>query len=85
MLAHDEATSPADVLAEIVREGQLRPEFAADLDARLMGECLVGAINRVAIHRRFATLPRRLAEYERELTDAVLVSLVPRRRRTPPA
>src|SRR3989442_7254724 len=32
----DEATSPVDVLAEIVREGQQRGEFAPDIDARLM-------------------------------------------------
>ena len=77
----DEGTSPAGVLAEIVQQGQQRGKFAADVDARLIGECVMGAINRVAMHRRLGTLPRRLADYERELTDAVLASLEPRRRR----
>jgi len=81
----DDGTSPAAVLAEIVEEGQQRGEFAADVDARLTGECLMGAINRVAMHRRLGTLPRPLAEYEHELTDAVLASLEPGRRRRPSA
>lgn len=69
------ATSPADVLAEIVGEGQRRREFAAQVDPRLAGECIVGSIHRVAIHRRLGTLPRRLAEYEREVEAAVLAAL----------
>ena len=76
-----EAESPAEVVADIVAEGQRRHEFV-DVDPRLVAECIVGAVNRVAIHRRLGTLPRRLAQYEQELTAAVLATLTTRRRRT---
>jgi len=80
-----DATSPAEVLTEIVAEGQRRRDFATHVDPRLAGECIVGAINRVAIYRRLGTLPRRLAEYEHELGAAALASLAPNRRRRMPA
>jgi len=77
-----DAESPAEVVAGIVAAGQQRREFV-EIDPRLAAECVVGAVNRVAIHRRLGTLPRRLAEYERELTGAVLAALTtPRSRRT---
>jgi AcrR family transcriptional regulator len=75
-----DAESPAEVLAELVTAGQRAGEFA-DIDARLAAECIIGAVNRVAIHRRLGTLPRRLADYEDELIAAVLASLTAIRRR----
>lgn len=51
-----------------------------DIDPRLAAEYIVGAVNRVAIHRRLGTLPCRLTEYERELSDVVLASLAATRR-----
>lgn len=74
-------TSPVDVLTEIVAEGQRRREFTADLDPRLAGECIVGAVNRVAVSRRLGRLPRRLTHYERKVSAVVLASLAPPRRR----
>jgi AcrR family transcriptional regulator len=76
-----EVESPAEVLAAIVMDGQRRREFV-EVDPRLAAECIMGAVNRVAIHRRLGTLPRRLAEYEQELAAAVLASLTARRRRS---
>src|SRR5262245_40848397 len=74
------ATSPVDVLAEIVAEGQRRGEFAP-IDARLVGECIVGAVNRVAVSRRLGVLPRRLAAYEHDFAGVVLAGLAPPARR----
>src|SRR5213594_3791432 len=71
---------PAGVLAEIVVEGQRRGEFAP-VDAQLAGECIVGAVHRVAVARRLGTLPRALAQYERELATVVLASLASGSRR----
>ncbi|HYR95338.1 MAG TPA: helix-turn-helix domain-containing protein [Candidatus Binatus sp.] len=79
-----DAESPAEVLAAIIAAGQRRREFV-QIDPRLAAECVVGAVNRVAIHRRLGTLPRRLAEYERELAGAMLATLTPARRRRTPA
>jgi AcrR family transcriptional regulator len=76
-----EAESPSDVLTEIVADGQRRREFI-DMDPRLAAECIMGAVNRVAIYRRLGTLPRRLTQYEHELVSAVLATIGPRRRRT---
>ena len=73
-------TSPADVLAEIVAEGQERRAFAP-IDPRLVSECILGAVHRVAIARRLGTLPRRLTQYEQELAAAVPASLATRPRR----
>jgi AcrR family transcriptional regulator len=78
-----DATSPADVLAEIIAEGHRRREFAV-VDPRLVSECILGVVHRVAFARRLGTLPRRLAEYEEELAAAVPASLAPVRRRTHP-
>jgi AcrR family transcriptional regulator len=77
------ATSPADVLADVIGEGQRRGEFGA-ADPRLVSECILGAVHRVAIARRLGTLPRRLTQYERELATAVPAMLIarPRRRNT---
>jgi len=77
----DDAESPAEVLAEIVAEGQRRREFV-EIDPRLAAECIIGAVNRVAIHRRLGTLPRRLTQYENEMVAAVLASIAGRRGRT---
>src|SRR2546422_624019 len=66
-LAH--AESPAKVLAAIVAEGQRRHELGG-IDPRLAAECIMGAVNRVAIYRRLGALPRRLAQYEQELVGA---------------
>jgi AcrR family transcriptional regulator len=77
-----DAANPAAVLAEIIAEGQRRREFVA-VDAALAGECIIGAVNRVAIHRRLGMLPRRLTQYEREMAALVLGALTPRRRRSP--
>ena len=52
------------------------------MDPRLAAECIMGAVNRVAIHRRLGTLPRRLTQYEHELVSAVLATIGTRRRRT---
>jgi AcrR family transcriptional regulator len=77
-----ETTSPADVLAEIVAEGQRRREFVPG-DPRLVSECILGIVHRVIIARRLGTLPRRLAQYEHELAAAVPASLtLSSRRRT---
>jgi len=76
-----EAESPSDVLTEIVADGQRRREFL-EMDPRLAAECIMGAVNRVAIHRRLGTLPRRLTQYEHELVSAVLATIGTRRRRT---
>ena len=57
------------MLAEIIQG------LAPDIDARLAGECLTGAVNRIAIHRRLGTLPRRLTEYEGEIAAAVVASV----------
>jgi AcrR family transcriptional regulator len=76
-----EAESPSDVLTEIVADGQRRREFI-DMDPRLAAECIMGAVNRVAIYRRLGTLPRRLTQYEHELVSAVLATIATRRRRT---
>jgi len=73
-------TSPADVLTEIVAEGQERRAFAP-IDPRLVSECILGAVHRVAIARRLGTLPRRLTQYEQELAAAVPASLATRPRR----
>lgn len=77
------ATSPADVLAEIVADGQRRGEFSAVVDPHLTGECIMGAVNRVAISRRLGRLPRPLAHYENEIACAIQSGLAvrPRRRR----
>ncbi len=77
-MAH--AESPAKVLAAIVAEGQRRHELGG-IDPRLAAECIMGAVNRVAIYRRLGALPRRLAQYEQELVGALLAGLVPLRRR----
>jgi len=77
-MAH--AESPAKVLAAIVAEGQRRHELGG-IDPRLAAECIMGAVNRVAIYRRLGALPRRLAQYEQELVGALLAGLVPPRRR----
>ena len=77
-LAH--AESPAKVLAEIVSEGRRRREVA-DIDPRLAAECIMGAVNRVAIYRRLGVLPRRRARHERELATTLLAGLAPARRR----
>src|SRR6266566_2567021 len=77
-IAH--AESPAKVLAAIVAEGQRRHELGG-IDPRLAAECIMGAVNRVAIYRRLGALPRRLAQYEQELVGALLAGLVPLRRR----
>src|SRR5216117_3136961 len=74
------AESPAKVLAAIVAEGQRRHELGG-IDPRLAAECIMGAVNRVAIYRRLGALPRRLAQYEQELVGALLAGLVPLRRR----
>jgi hypothetical protein len=74
------AESPAKVLAEIVSEGRRRREVA-DVDPRLAAECIMGAVNRVAIYRRLGVLPRRLARHERELVTTLLAGLAPSRRR----
>jgi AcrR family transcriptional regulator len=79
------ATSPVDVLADIVVEGQRRGEFVAEADARLAAECILGAVNRVAISRRLGRLPRRLEHYGTTVARAVLASLRPGRRRGLPA
>jgi hypothetical protein len=76
-----DAESPARELARIVADGQRRREFVT-VDPRLAAECIMGAVSRVAIHRRLGTLPRRLAQYEREVASAVLATLATRRRRT---
>jgi hypothetical protein len=76
-----ETESPSDVLTEIVADGQRRREFI-EMDPRLAAECIMGAVNRVAIHRRLGTLPRRLTQYEHELVSAVLATIATRRRRT---
>jgi AcrR family transcriptional regulator len=75
-----DAPSPAAVLAEIVAEGQRRREFV-DVDPKLAGECIMGAVNRVAVYRRLGTLPRRLTQYEQEVTGVVLATLTSGRRR----
>ena len=72
--------SPALVLAEIVSEGQRRREFGA-VDSRLVSECILGAVHRVALARRLGTLPRRLTQYEQELVVAVPAILAIRARR----
>jgi len=72
--------SPAKVLAEIVSEGRRRREVA-DIDPRLAAECIMGAVNRVAIYRRLGVLPRRRARHERELATTLLAGLAPTRRR----
>src|SRR6059036_2556120 len=77
-MAH--AESPAKVLAAIVAEGQRRHELGG-IDPRLAAECIMGAVNRVAIYRRLGALPRRLAQYEQELVGALLAGLAPPRRR----
>ena len=76
-----ETESPSDVLTEIVADGQRRRDFI-EMDPRLAAECIMGAVNRVAIHRRLGTLPRRLTQYEHELVSAVLATIGTRRRRT---
>lgn len=77
-----QATSPAAVLAEIVAAGQRQREFPPG-DPRLVSECIVGAVHRVAVARRLGTLPRRLSEYEQELAAAILAGLShPSRRRS---
>jgi AcrR family transcriptional regulator len=76
----DRATSPSHVLTEILSEGQRQREFGS-LDPRLVSECILGAVHRVAIARRLRTLPRRLAQYEQELAAAVPASLTTRSRR----
>ena len=68
-----QGASPADVLAGIVAEGQRRREFVP-VDSRLVGECILGAVHRIAIARR-------LAQYEQQLAAAVLASLTPAARR----
>src|SRR6267143_863626 len=60
--------------------GQRRHELGG-IDPRLAAECIMGAVNRVAIYRRLGALPRRLAQYEQELVGALLAGLVPLRRR----
>ena len=66
-----DTSSPVDVLADIVAEGQRRRTFAS-FDARLIAECILGAVHRVAIARRLGTLPRRLTEYEDDLAAAAV-------------
>jgi AcrR family transcriptional regulator len=74
------ATTPEDVLAAIVAGGQRRRELATDVDPRLVAECILGAVSRIAVQRRLGRLPRRLGEYEREFGSAVLALLTPGRR-----
>jgi len=75
-------TTPGDVLAEILDEGRRRGELAAAVDARLVAECLVGAVHRVAIARRLGRLRRPLAAAGDELVRAVATALeMPARRR----
>ena len=73
-----EVTSPSAALAEIITEGQRRGEFAT-ADARLVSECILGAVHRIAIARRLGTLPRGLTQYENKLATAVPASLARRR------
>ena len=75
-----DAASPAVVLADVVAAGQRCGELP-HIDPRLAAECIIGAVNRVAIQRRLGTLPRRLGDYEEELIAAVLASLGGGRRR----
>jgi AcrR family transcriptional regulator len=75
------ATSPADVLAAIIEEGRGHGDFALTIDPRLAAECILGSINRVAVYRRLGILPRRLAEYENEVSSGLLGCLKPSRRR----
>jgi len=75
-----DAASPAAVLADVVAAGQRAGELA-DIDPRLAAECIIGAVNRVAIQRRLGTLPRRLADYEEDVIVAALASLGGVRRR----
>jgi photosystem II stability/assembly factor-like uncharacterized protein/AcrR family transcriptional regulator len=75
------AESPATVLADVIAEGQRRREFVA-VDAQLAAECIVGAINRIALWRRLGTLQRDLTQYEDDIVAGVLTTLgaQPRRR-----
>ena len=75
------ATSPADVLAGIIEEGCDQGDFAVSVDPHLVAECILGSINRIAIYRRLGILPRRLAEYEDEVSAGLLGTLRPARRR----
>ena len=77
----DNATSPSAVLADLVRTGQRRGEFGLRIDPSLAAECLVGAVNRITIYRSLGVLPRRLADYEKELVTVMLDILKPARRR----
>src|SRR5689334_7446625 len=74
------AASPAAVLADVVAAGQRRGELA-EIDPRLAAECIIGAVNRIAIQRRLGTLPRRLVDYEEDVIVAALASLGGVRRR----
>ena len=76
-----DATSPSAVLAEIVREGQRCGEFGLRIDPSLAAECILGAVNRIAIYRSLGVLPRRLGDYEKELLAVMLDTLKPARRR----
>jgi len=75
------ATSPADVLAGIIEEGSDQGDFALAIDPRLAAECILGSINRIAVYRRLGILPRRLAEYEDEVSSGLLGTLRALRRR----
>ena len=75
------SASPADVLAGVIAEGCDRGDFALGIDPRLAAECILGSINRIAIYRRLGILPRRLAEYEDEVSAGLLGTLKPARRR----
>ena len=81
MVAHKRPHIERAALQLFVKRG-LRGTTVRDIATRAR---VAEGTNRVAIHRGFGTLSRRLAEYQRELTDAVLASLEPRRRRRAPA
>jgi AcrR family transcriptional regulator len=78
-----EGATPADVIAEIVAEGQRRGEFPP-FDPRFAGECILGVVQRVAVARRLGVLPRALTHYQQDLAAAVDAMLTPAgvRRRT---
>lgn len=81
----EDASSPSSVLADLVRQGQRCGEFGIRIDPTLAAECIVGAVNRIAIYRGLGVLPRRLADYEKELLTVMLDNLKPPRRRRRPA
>jgi hypothetical protein len=65
----------------MLAHAQERGEFGLRIDPAFAAGCILGAGNRIAIHRSLGVPPERLVDYEKELLTVMFDTLKPVRRR----